>query len=740
MPLASPLRQRASTISLVAIASAFIALTAALVAISTVSLLPPKLAARHLDTAGATTRVMVDLPASHLTDRRVSWEYFGVVSARAALLAQVMVSRPALEHVGRRAGIAPDRIATVAPVTASVVSALTEPGSEKRAAEILLSRRPYRLEVQARPNAPLIDIYAQAPSTREAELLADGAISGLRDYLRDQAERSGFDPGNQVTLRQVGRPHGAVLNPGARMKIAGMTFFAAFVLSFVALLALLRLRAGRSRGAHASSWPAAAAGPPGELGLAAAAPGPVALRWEPPKAESAVALPLKPSKLRFALGEASGSNGDWPRTTRVLPWTLAAFMAVLWLVPFDSIQLSFSTPVDMKLDRLLLPFVILIWMLAVLAGGRDAPRLRMSWIHAAVGTFVALAWLSVVVNAPALTGALELGTSLKKLPLLLAYISMFLMVASVVRRSEVGAFLKYTLILAVICAIGIVIEYRTQQNLFFEWSSKLLPGVFDVEMIHSGYDFGGRRTTHGPAMHGLVAVAMLALAMPIAIVGAIHAKDWRGRILYGLATCVLMVAVLATQRKTAIVAPVTGILTLAYFRRRELLKLTPVAVALLVGLVIVSPGTIEPVVTQFQPDQLEANTVSDRGSDYDAVRPDVWTHLVLGRGYGSYQPIGHRILDSEILVRTVEMGVVGLFAFLFLGVSVILATRRLIASRHPQWAPSALACAAAAVTFTVVAALFDSMSFPQVPYIFLCLAALVTALITTTDREARQTG
>jgi peptidoglycan/LPS O-acetylase OafA/YrhL len=38
--------------------------------------------------------------------------------------------------------------------------------------------------------------------------------------------------------------------------------------------------------------------------------------------------------------------------------------------------------------------------------------------------------------------------------------------------------------------------------------------------------------------------------------------------------------------------------------------------------------------------------------------------------------------------------------------------------------------AAAAVVFLVVAALFDTMSYPQVPYIFLCFAALVAAIVT----------
>ena len=49
--------------------------------------------------------------------------------------------------------------------------------------------------------------------------------------------------------------------------------------------------------------------------------------------------------------------GDWPRTTRVLPWMLAAMMAVVWLVPFNTIQLTASLPIDLKFDRLVLPVI-----------------------------------------------------------------------------------------------------------------------------------------------------------------------------------------------------------------------------------------------------------------------------------------------------------------------------------------------------------------------------------------------
>jgi hypothetical protein len=122
-------------------------------------------------------------------------------------------------------------------------------------------------------------------------------------------------------------------------------------------------------------------------------------------------------------------------------------------------------------------------------------------------------------------------------------------------------------------------------------------------------------------------------------------------------------------------------------------------------------------------------TVSDRSSDYDAVRPDVWSNLAFGRGWGSYNHESYRILDSEILQRTIETGVLGLVAFLLVGVAVIASARKTIGSRDPTSAPVALIGAAIGVAFIVLATLFDILSFPHAPYIFLYMTGLVAVMI-----------
>jgi len=153
---------------------------------------------------------------------------------------------------------------------------------------------------------------------------------------------------------------------------------------------------------------------------------------------------------------------------------------------------------------------------------------------------------------------------------------------------------------------------------------------------------------------------------------------------------------------------------------------------------ILSPGALGSVVFQLAPSKLGVSTVSDRTSDYDAIRPDIWTHLAFGRGYGSYDHVSYRVLDSEILSRLVDSGILGLLSLVLMLVCIIAAARGPIRSRHPDWAPPALSVAAAAVAFLVLAFLFDVTSFPHTPYILLSLAGLLAVVVGSPDEHATE--
>ena len=157
---------------------------------------------------------------------------------------------------------------------------------------------------------------------------------------------------------------------------------------------------------------------------------------------------------------------------------IAAFIAMLWLIPFLTLsQLTVSLPFDLHLDRIVLPFILLGWGLVFAGKRRGAIRIQLMPIHAAIGVFVLVAFLSVLVNAQALTHALLIKDTIKQLLLLCSYVMFFLVITTTVRASEVRAFLNYTLGLAVLCAIGTLIEFRFHYNPFYELSGHIFPSA-----------------------------------------------------------------------------------------------------------------------------------------------------------------------------------------------------------------------------------------------------------------------
>ena len=202
---------------------------------------------------------------------------------------------------------------------------------------------------------------------------------------------------------------------------------------------------------------------------------------------------------------------------------------------------------------------------------------------------------------------------------------------------------------------------------------------------------------------------MLAMALPIASPGY-PGEAWRDR----LSTAprrVIMAAVLATQRKTGILAPLSVVLTLAYFRRRELLRIADRACRRRrrdhrlpghgrPGARPVQTGPSGP--TRLRPrlrlrrhsaGRVDPSGTGPRLRQLSACRP---SHPRLrdpgpDRRDGRDRP--DRVPDAGCLVVDGA------------------ADDRV---RHPVWSPPALVGAAAAVVFLVVAALFDTMSFPQV--------------------------
>jgi hypothetical protein len=420
------------------------------------------------------------------------------------------------------------------------------------------------------------------------------------------------------------------------------------------------------------------------------------------------------------------TRDEWPHTKRPLPWALAGFLVMLWLLPFDSIDLPIPLPLDAKLDRPILLILIALWALS-LAGARRSPRLRGSPVHYAFAAFVLIAVVSLVQGADVTVRLGEFELGVRKLALLLSYVALFVIVASSVRPGEVRPLMKLVCGLAALTALGVLWEYRTGFNVFYELTSKALPISWPAEL--GNVDSLGRKSVIGPTIHPLAPAMMMACAMPYALITMYDKRELRDKILWGALAGLLFAAALSTGRKTSLIAPLLAVVVLVAFRPRILRQLLPAAIGLFVIAHIAAPGALGGVGDAILPQNLlNTNSAMNRQSDYAAIRPDVIDHPFLGRGYETYDQKKYRILDNQYLTTMIGTGALGVLAYFSIFLSIFLVAFRVARNRGGDSASIAIAIAATTVALALGSALFDLLAFPQIPYLLCFFAGFAVVL------------
>lgn len=447
-------------------------------------------------------------------------------------------------------------------------------------------------------------------------------------------------------------------------------------------------------------------------------------------------IPLSPPRGRSHAHGTAGERADnWPHTTRVLPWLVAGFLAMLWLLPFDGIDLGVRLPFDSKLDRAYLAVMLLVWLCSLASARSAAPVLRRSLINRALFVFVGVAIASVLMNIGQIELLGEGDLARKKLALLFSSALFFLIVASVIRRDELANFMTLFVALATVAALGTIWEYRTGFNAFYEWADAILPSFFQVAPDRLDPEFE-RATVTGPTFHGLAIVTMLGIALPFAVAAGLSAKDRGRRLLFFLATAIILVGAVATIRKSAAVVPLAALVTVIAVRPRQMARLWPLGLVLLVLVQALAPGAAGQLKSQLSSADTRQSTLG-RTSDYEAVGPDLRAHPLLGRGYGTYDHEKYRILDNEYLNLLITSGLVGLASYIALLLAVLFVALPVIRSGDPVRGPPAVGAAGAAVGFAAATALFDVLAFPHAPYVFFFVAALAAVAC---SRPAHERG
>jgi O-antigen ligase len=429
---------------------------------------------------------------------------------------------------------------------------------------------------------------------------------------------------------------------------------------------------------------------------------------------------------------AAALRDDWPHTKRLMPWLIAVFVGMVFLIPINGIDLKVHLPFDSKIDRFALAGMVgLLIVKALLPNGESPrPRRRPTFVMVATLGFGAVALLSILPNADTIYRLGELTFDEKALSQLLAYIAFFLIVATQVRRSEIHAFGKLILGLALLTALGTLWESRTGYNVFYDLSSTLFSPIAHVAGSPTNISptvTEGRKTIVGPTEHGLALASMLTIALPFAVIRMSRLKTKRRQFTGLLCIGLLLAASLSTGRKTAIIAPIAAFVVLVAYNPRWL-RFSPLAlIALIPAIHFAAPGALGTF--DILANSQNSSSTQQRVSDYSGVAPDLLTHPVLGRGYGSWNTQNtrwYRILDNEYLGEALQVGFLGLAAYLLMVLGPLVSAHGVI-RRSADRAPDIVAAAAGCAAFAVVCGTFDAMSFPQAPYTFFFSAGLVAA-------------
>jgi hypothetical protein len=656
-----------------------LAALAALLSAYSPSLSPPGLHPRGLTMGAAKAKVLLYTSAIGSAPTTISAE----TKADTYLAAQNAVqydlylqSNEATSTIARDLGLRDQRVVASGPFTLLLgLGNLPHP----QPPDPRSLNHAYRLLLDVDGATPVLTIYGQAPSAHAAIELVDTARNVLTRHVLNQETAQRQAEGEAAIVRPLGPTVGGLVDPGVQWQLMAFVFDLILAVGG-SLLYALRLRGRRA-------------------------------------ARSADVLDM--------LDDESFASDDWPHTNRILPWGLAGFMAMLFLVPFQSISL----PGGANLDRPLLVALALLWFCALaLVSGAARPRVKLTGVHFAALAFFALCCLGVALNAGALANMDEVGLAAKKLALLFSYILFFVIVASVVRPREVPRYVALMVGLGAVLAVATIVEYRTHYNIFYSVWARLLPVTTPSELDTS--DSIGRLNVLGPTDQPLELAAMLAMVLPFALMGSIEAATRRRRVLYAVAVGLLLAAGVATSRKTSLVAPAAAILLLAVYRPRTVIR-SLLGLALVLGVLVhaTSPGALGSVFEQLEPGHVNTvSTTTDRVARYDAVMPDIMSHLLIGRGYGSYDPHKYRILDNEYLGVVIAVGLLGLVGYAAILLAMMLLAHRTIRGPDPRRASLALASLASVGVILVVSALFDVFSFPHVPYLLFFVGGLIVAL------------
>lgn len=225
-------------------ASLVLALLMGVWSVVQISVIPPRLTPRSLQMATATTHVVVDTPRSSILDLSQDTYALDALRQRAIVLGNVPAQGEVRMAIAHRSEVPVDSLQVTPPLTPAQPRVVEGSLNQKHATDILASTDQYRISIQTNPTVPIMDIYSQAPTAQKAEIMANAVVDELRAYLARVAVEQGTPEAAQISLVQLGRANGAVINDGIEWQVGLLAFVLTFSFACATVILFSRVREG----------------------------------------------------------------------------------------------------------------------------------------------------------------------------------------------------------------------------------------------------------------------------------------------------------------------------------------------------------------------------------------------------------------------------------------------------------------------------------------------------------------
>jgi hypothetical protein len=237
--------------------AALVAAVATVQVVWGISLAPPGVGGDSLQMASASAQVVVDMPRSSAVDPQIDAYKLKSLSNRALIVGNVMASQPVRESIAKAVGVPLDTVRVEPPLTPEQPRPLADSAHAAHVSDLFKRPDEYRLSIEATPMAPVLDLYAVAPTPAAARALTTAAVVGLREYLSSVDGKEHVPVTDRVRLERIGNAQSGSIATGASFQLGLLTFLVVFALDCLAILVLVRVRRGWAVGADPESrpWP-----------------------------------------------------------------------------------------------------------------------------------------------------------------------------------------------------------------------------------------------------------------------------------------------------------------------------------------------------------------------------------------------------------------------------------------------------------------------------------------------------